>query len=99
MFPLPSARTCEAGLPLEARVPDFWDSVIPVSSGTCTDVVCSSLPQHGPGKPVLVLGYCISTYYFEDRPHRQGHGSGSRLGLPGWDFRDPKVCLHRDTVG
>ena len=49
MLFLPSAWTYEARLPSEARIPELWDSVVPVISGTGADIVCSSLPQHGPG--------------------------------------------------
>ena len=97
MLPLPSAWTCEAGLPLEASIQELWDSVVPAISGTGANRVCSSLPKHGPGEPVLVPRCCTSTYYFVDGPHGQGHGSRSRTGLSGRDFRDLGACLRRDT--
>ena len=31
MFPLPTARTYEERLPLEAEIPGFWDSTVPVN--------------------------------------------------------------------
>ena len=42
MLPLPSARTYEAVLPSEARIPGFWDSAVPTISGTDADTVHSS---------------------------------------------------------
>ena len=44
VFPVPLAWTLETGLPLEAGIPELWDTTVPVISGACTDVVCSSLP-------------------------------------------------------
>ena len=37
MFPLPTARTYEAGLPIEAGIPGFQDNVVPVIRGTGVD--------------------------------------------------------------
>ena len=54
MFPSPSTWIYEAGLPSEARILRFWDNTVPVIRGTCTDVVCSFLPQCGPEEPVSV---------------------------------------------
>ena len=68
------------GLPLEARTPELWDTLVSIISETCTDAVCSSLPHHGPGELVSVPGCCTSTYYFVDEPHRLGHGPESRPG-------------------
>ena len=44
MFPLPPAWTYDTVLPLEAGIPELWDTTIPVINGTFTDSVYSSLP-------------------------------------------------------
>ena len=44
IFPLPTARTYEAGFPLEAGIPGFQDSVVPVIRGIGADKVYSSIP-------------------------------------------------------
>ena len=49
MLFLPSARTCEVGLPSEARIPGFRDSAFAVISGTGTDTICSPYPSMGQG--------------------------------------------------
>ena len=72
MFPLPSTWTLEAGLSLEAGIPELWDTSISVISGTYTDTVFSSLPHHGPGETVSVVWRCIGPYYYEVRPDGLG---------------------------
>ena len=54
MFPLPPAWTHETGLPLEAGILELWDTPVPIISGTTQ--TWFSLPHHGPGEPVSVLG-------------------------------------------
>ena len=101
MLPLLSTWAHETGLSTEAGISKLWDITVPIISGTYVDVVCSSLPQHGPGESMSVLGYCISNYYFVDGPHgphRPGHGLGSRLRLPGRYFKDPMACLRCGTT-
>ena len=44
MLLLPSAWTYEAGLLSEAGIPELWDTIALVVSGTCVDAVYSSLP-------------------------------------------------------
>ena len=95
--PVPPAWTFETGLPLKERVLELRDTTVPIISGACTNTVCSSLPHHGQGKTISALGCCISTYCFVDRPHRPGHGSRSRTGLTGRDFRDLGACLRHHT--
>ena len=51
MLFLPSPWTYEAGFPSEARIPGFWDSTVPVISGTDVDTVYSFSPQCGPEEP------------------------------------------------
>ena len=68
------------GLPSEVEILELW---VPVISGTCIDAICSSLSRNGLGKTILVP----STYYFVDGPHGPGHGSRSRTGVTGGDFR------------
>ena len=82
MLLLPSAWTYEAGLPSKAKTPELWDTIVPIISGTCADVVCSSLPQHGPGEPISVPRCYTSTYYFADGHMGQGMGRGQ-----GQDFQ------------
>ena len=45
MLPLSAAWTCEKGLPLEARIPELWDTTVSSTSGASTDTVCSFLPR------------------------------------------------------
>ena len=82
------AWTLEMGLPSKAGILELWDTTVPVISGACINTVYSSIPCHGLGKTVSVPGCCISTYYFVDGPHGPGHGSRSKTGLTGRDFKD-----------
>ena len=41
------AWTLKIGLPLEARIPECWDTIVPVISGTPIDTVCSFFPRCG----------------------------------------------------
>ena len=83
-----------------ARIPRFWDSAIPIINGTGGDIVCSFSPQRGPEGPVLVLGCCISTFFYTKKPERPGYGSRSwsRTKLTGRDFRDLRACLRHHTI-
>ena len=83
MFPFPSALTCKAGLPLEARIPRFWDSAVLVISRTGADTVCSFSPQCGPKGPVSVPGFCISIFCYTDKSERPSCGSRPRTRLTG----------------
>ena len=47
MFPLPSARTCEAGLPSEARIPGIRDTAVPDIIRTCKTLFVPSHPSAG----------------------------------------------------
>ena len=47
MLLLPSGLAHEKGLSIKARIPELWDSVIPVISGTSADTVCSFSPSAG----------------------------------------------------
>ena len=85
---MPLAWTYEAGLPLEARIPGLWDNTVPVISGTCTNTVCSFLPQCGPEEPVSVPRCCTSTFCFTDKPKRPKYGSRPGTWLTGRDFED-----------
>ena len=38
---------CETGLPSKTRIPGFRDSVLPVTSGTGSDIIYSSTPSAG----------------------------------------------------
>ena len=97
MFSLPLARAHKTVLPLEVGIPGLWDTSVPVISGTCIDLVCSSLPRYGLREPVPVSGCCKTPYYFTIRPDGLGHGSRSRTGLTRRDFRDPGACLRHHT--
>ena len=94
MLLLPLARTCGAGLALEARIPWFWDNAVLVISGTGSCTVCSFLPQYEPEGLILVSGCYTGTLCYSDRPERPRYGSRSRAGLTGRDFRDVGACLH-----
>ena len=98
MFPLPSARTCEAGLPSYARIPGFRDNAVPIISGTGVDTVRSFSPQCGSGGLVPVLGCCTSAFFYTDRRKRPGNGLRSSIELTGRDFRDPGACLRHHTT-
>ena len=58
MLPLPPTWTFEEGLSLEAGIPELWDALVLVINGTYTDTICSSLPYHGLGETVSVVGHC-----------------------------------------
>ena len=89
MFSLPSARTCEAGLTSEERIPGFWDSA---------DIVCSFSPQCGSEGLVSVLGCCIGAFCYTDRLERLEYGSRSRTGFMGRDIRVLGACLRHHTT-
>ena len=99
MFPLPVARTYEAGLPPEARIPGFRDNVVPVSCGTCMDIVYSSIPQYGLEELIPVLGYYTGTSRYIGRPEGLEYGPRPRTGPTGWDIRDLGACLRHHTTG
>ena len=48
---------------------------------------------------VSVPWCCTSTYCFTNKPYGPGHGSRSRIGLIGRDFRDLGACLRHHTSG
>ena len=98
MLPFPSAYTLEVGFSLEAEISELWDTSVPVISGTCIDVVCSSLPQHRLGETISVVGHCIGPYYFIVKPNKPEQGSRLRLGLISRDFRDLGACLRHYTA-
>ena len=70
MLPLSAAWTHETGLPLEAGIPGFWDSTVPVSSRTGEDTVHSSTTRYRPERPVSVSGSYAGTPHFTGRPER-----------------------------
>ena len=81
----PSTWTNEVGLPLKARIPRFWDSTVPVISGTSMDTVCSFSPQCGPKEPASVSGCCTGAFCYTERlrygprprtAKKHGHGYG-----------------------
>ena len=75
-------------LPKEAGILGLWDTSVPIISGTCTDTVCLSLPQHGLGELVSVPGCDTCIGYFIDKLERPGHGLKSSTWLIGpEDFR------------
>ena len=47
MLLLPSAWAHEKELSIKARIPELWDSVVPVINGTGADTVCSFSPSAG----------------------------------------------------
>ena len=98
MLSLPPAWTHETRLPIEVGIPELWDTLVPIISGTCTDIVCLSLPQHGLRELVLVLRCGIGTGYFANRLERPGHGSRSGTGLTCRDFGDLGACLRHYTL-
>ena len=90
MLPLSSALAHETGLSTEAGIPELWDSVVPVISGTDADTVCSFSPQYEPEGPVSVPGCCTSTFCYTDGAERLGYGLRLWTGLTGRDFGDPE---------
>ena len=74
MLPLSAAWTHEEGLPLETRIPGFWDSAVPVSSRTGEDTVRSSTARYRPKMPVSVSGSYTDTSHFTGRPERPEYG-------------------------
>ena len=100
MFPLLITRTCETRLHVEAGIPGPRDTSVPIIGGTCTDTVCSFLPQCGLEEPVLVPGCYTSTFYCTDRLERLEYGSRSMTGLTGQDFRDlGRICRVVPSTG
>ena len=97
MLSLPPAWTHETRLPIKAGIPELWDTSVPIISGTCTDTVCLSLPQHGPREPISVRRCGTCTSYFTNRLERPGLRLRSGAGLTGWDFGDPRACLRHYT--
>ena len=98
MFPLPSTRTCEARLPVEAGILGIQNTLVPVISGTGADTVCSFSPQCGPKGPVSVSGCCSGAFCYTDRSESSEYGSRPRTELMGRDFKDPGACLRDGTV-
>ena len=74
MLPLSATWTHEEGLPLETRIPGFWDSIVPVSSRTGEDTVRSSTAWYMPEGSVLVSGSYQGTSHFTGRPERPEYG-------------------------
>ena len=76
MLPLLAAWTCETGLPLEAGIPELWDTTVSGTSGASTDTVCFFLPQDGPEGPVSSTGYYISAFSVTDKSKRPKYSRG-----------------------
>ena len=93
MLPLPSAETYKTRLPREAGILELRDTTIPAISGMRADAICSSYSQYGLREPVSILAYNTGSGCSADGPERPRHGSRSRAGLIGRDFRDPRACL------
>ena len=83
---------------MEAGIPGLRDTSVLVIGETCTDVVCSFLPQHGQEGPILASEYGTYTYHVIERPERLKYGLRSRIGLTTLDFRDPGAYLRRYTT-
>ena len=90
LFLLPAAWTREEGFPTEARIPGFWDAIVPIISGIDTDTVCS---HHRPRKQVSSSGCCTSTFGFTGRPERLSYGLRMGTGSTGQDLGDSGACL------
>ena len=67
MFPLPTTRRYEEGLPKEARIPRFRDSAVPVIRGTGADTVYSPTPQCWSTESVPVPGCCIGAFSYTSK--------------------------------
>ena len=50
------SMTYETRLPVEAGILGLWDTSVPVISGTCTNIVSSSLSSTGYGNRYQALG-------------------------------------------
>ena len=85
MFLVPPAWPLETGFPSDVGILELRDTLVPIISGTFIDVVCSSLPHHGPRKTVSVLGCYTNTYCLVDVPYGSGYGSrvGDKVHRPG----------------
>ena len=98
MLFLPLNWTYEARLPLEARIPGFRDSAVPVINGIGKNIVCSFTPQCEPEEPASVPGCCTSAFCYIYMVERLGYGLRSRVGLTSRDFKDPGACLRNHTT-
>ena len=98
MLPLSTAWTCETEFPLEAGIPELWDTIVLGTSGPSTDTVCSFLPQDGPEGSFLGIGYCVSAFLVTDRSKRPEYGSRQRSRATGRHFRDLGACLFHSTI-
>ena len=74
MLPLLAARIYEEGLPSEAGIPGFWDSIVPDSGRTGEDTVHSSTTKYRLEEPVSVSGSYTCTSCFTGRPERPEYG-------------------------
>ena len=99
MLPLPAARSYETGLPLEVGIPRFWGSVVPVVWGIGMDIVYSSTLQFGSEESTPVLGCCVGTFSYVDRPESSDYGPKQRTGLTGRDIRGTGTFLRHHTTG
>ena len=86
MLLLSTAWACETGLPSETKIPELWDSAVPVSCRTREYTVHSSTPYCGSEERVSVSRCYISTFGSTGGPEGPECGSGSGTGLTGWDF-------------
>ena len=74
MLPLSAAWTHEEGLASETRISGVWDSIVPVSSRTGEDTVCSFTARYRPEEPVSVSESYTGTSHFTSRPERPEYG-------------------------
>ena len=74
MLPLSTAWTYETGLPLEAGIPEFWDSTVPVNSRTEEDTVHSSTARYRSERPISISGSYAGTPHFTGKPERPEYG-------------------------
>ena len=80
MFPVPLAWTLETGLPLKAWILDLWDTTVPVISGACTEVVCSSLLPIGQGRQYQSQGAEQAPTIWQMGHVGRGQGQDSHAG-------------------
>ena len=99
MLPLPTTRTYQEGLPLETRIPRFWDSAVPVNGRTGEDTVYSSTAQYRPEEPVSVSGSCTGTSRYASRLERLGYGPRQRTRPTSRGVRGSGACLRHHTTG
>ena len=87
MFLLPPAWKLETGLSSEVRIPELWDTLVPVISGTFADSIVPPYPTMGQGNQYQSQGVArdptISQSGWMGQGMGRGRGQGSQDGTSG----------------